>query len=340
MNAIIPSQRGPSGATLRVAGCCLSAALLLSCHKPPPTAEAAAQNTEAKDKPGAGEESAAGGVELKSDEIKKMGIVTTEAKSMMHIPEASGFGIVIAHETIAQAVAELATAVAGERLSRSALARAQKLAGTPGAMPVEFLEAAERQAQVDEAGLLLAQRRLSSALGQNPPWQEQTGSAELAALAGGHTKLVRATFPFGTVGNSIPVALRLARINATAGAKSWESRSVWNAPADSSIPGTSFFALLKSSEVGEGERLLAWAPVGSAESGVQVPAAAAVINGGKYWCYIEEKPGEFVRTELDTSMPTAAGYFVKSGVSAGDKIVISAAGELLARELNPSTTAD
>jgi len=332
MNAIIP--------TLRLAVCCLSAALLIGCHKPPPTADAAAQSTEAKDKPAAGEESAEGGIELKPDEIKKMGIATTEAKSMMHIPEASGFGAVIAHETIAQAVAEVATAVAGERQSRSALARAQKLAGTPGAMPVEFLEAAERQAQVDQAGLLLAQRRLSTALGQNPPWKDQAGSPELAALAGGHIKLVRATFPFGAVGNSIPVALRLTRINATPGAKSWESRSVWSAPADSSIPGRSFFALLKSSEVGEGERLLAWAPVGSAESGVQVPAAAAVINGGKYWCYVEEKPGEFVRTELDTSMPTADGYFVKSGISAGDKIVSSAAGELLARELNPSTTAD
>jgi hypothetical protein len=71
-----------------------------------------------------------------------------------------------------------------------------------------------------------------------------------------------------------------------------------------------------------------------------VPAAAAVINGGKYWCYVEEKPGNFVRTEIDTSMPTAEGYFVKDGVSAGDKIVISSAGALLARELNPSTAAD
>jgi hypothetical protein len=339
MNAITRSKHPPSNTTVRLAVCCVAAALLIGCHKPPPNAEAAAQNTEAKDKPAADGESAEG-VELKADEVKKMGIVTTEAKPMMHIPETAGFGAVIAHETIAQAVADVATAVAIERQSRSALARAQKLAGTPGAMPVETQEAAERQAQVDQAALLLAQRRLTTALGQNPPWKDRAGGPELAALAAGSTKLVRVTFPFGALGNSSPVTLRLARINATPGAKSWESRSVWSAPADSSIPGKSFFALLKSSEVGEGERLLAWAPVGSAESGVQVPAAAAVITGGKYWYYIEEKPGQFVRTELDTSMPTAEGYFVKNGVSAGDRIVISAAGELLARELNPSTTAD
>lgn len=325
-------------AMLLVAVCCVSAALLGGCHKSAQNAEQAAPLAAADDQP-AGEASAAG-IELKADEIERMGIVTTAAKPIMHIPQASGFGTVIAHETIAQAVADLATAAAIERQSRSALARAQKLAGTPGAMPVESLETAERQAQVDQAGLLLAQRRLSTALGQNPPWKDQAASPQLAALAAGSAKLVRVTFPLGTLGTSIPATLRLTRINATPGAKSWESRSVWSAPADSSIPGRSFFALLKADEVGEGERLLAWAPVGTAESGVEIPAAAAVINGGKYWFYVEEKPSEFVRTELDTSMPTAAGYFVKSGVSAGDRIVTSAAGQLLARELNPSTTAD
>jgi hypothetical protein len=339
MNANTRSKHWPSNTAVRLAVHCLAAALLIGCHKSPPNTDAAAQNAEAKEKAAAGEESAEG-VELTADEIKKLGIVTTAAKPMMHIAETPGFGTVIAHETIAQAVADLATAMAMERQSRSALARAQKLAGTAGAMPVETQETAERQAQVDQAALLLAQRRLTTALGQNPPWKEHDSSPELAALAAGYTKLVRVTFPLGALGSSGPVALRLARFNATPGAKTWESHSVWSAPADSNIPGKSFFALLKGSDVGEGERLLAWAPVGTAESGVQVPAAAAVINGGKYWCYVEEKPGDFVRTEIDTSMPTAEGYFVKEGVSAGDKIVISAAGQLLARELNPSTTAD
>jgi hypothetical protein len=317
-----------------LAACCATLTMLLGCHKAPATADKPGE-----DKPAEVSEGAEG-VSLKPDEIKKMGIETTAAKSVMHRPETTGYGTVIAHETIAQAVADIATAAAIERQSRSALARAQKLAGTPGAMPVETLEAAERQAQVDQAALQLAERRLSSTLGQNPPWKAQESSAELSALAAGYAKLVRVTFPLGALGDTSPVALRLARINSTPGARSWETHSVWIAPADSNIPGKSFFALLKGSDAGEGERLLAWAPVGSAESGVQVPAAAAVINGGKYWCYVEEKPGNFVRTEIDTNMPTAEGYFVKDGVSAGDKIVISSAGALLARELNPSTAAD
>jgi hypothetical protein len=39
-------------------------------------------------------------------------------------------------------------------------------------------------------------------------------------------------------------------------------------------------------------------------------------------------------------MPTADGYFVKEGVSAGDKVVTASAGQLLAREMNPSTAAE
>ncbi len=70
----------------------MSAALLGGCHKSAQNAEQAAPHAAADDQP-AGEASAAG-IELKADEIEKMGIVTTAAKAMMHIPQASGFGTV------------------------------------------------------------------------------------------------------------------------------------------------------------------------------------------------------------------------------------------------------
>ena len=71
-----------------------------------------------------------------------------------------------------------------------------------------------------------------------------------------------------------------------------------------------------------------------------IPAAAAVISDGKYWCYVEKKPGTFVRNEIDTSRPTADGYFVTEGISAGDKIVVTAAGQLLAQETNSGAEPD
>ena len=108
---------------------------------------------------------------------------------------------------------------------------------------------------------------------------------------------------------------------------------MWRAPADASLPGRSFFGILRSSEVADGERLLAFASVGAAEQGVVIPYAAVLISAGKYWCYLEGKPGQFVRTEIDPGAPTDEGYFVKEGVAVGAQIVTASAGELLAREL-------
>lgn len=343
MNLLIQSR--PTKLASRLATVIyLTATLSLSgCHKAPNTEPTSPHPAEAKDKSAAGpdsEEHAAAGVTLQPDEIQKLGLVTITLRSTVHTPEATGFATVLPHEPIAQGAAELATAVATERQSRSALARARKLAGTPGAMPLELLESAEKQATVDGAALELAQRKLSSTLGQDAPWSRAGTSSELAAVAAGHTKLVRVTFSLGSLAQSTPTSLRLGRINAKPGDTHWLSRTVWIAPADASVPGRSYFAIVKGIDLGEGERLIAWTPVGDPDTGVEIPAAAVVISNNQYWCYVEEKPGQFVRRELDTSMPTAEGYFVREGFSAGDQVVTSGVGQLLARETNPSTEAD
>src|SRR5262249_4821787 len=147
----------------------------------------------------------------------------------------------------------------------------------------------------------LARQRLSTVLGPNLPWKNAAGSPELLALASGRSKLVRATFPLGSLGNVTPTRLRLSAIDTSPGSRSWPASTVWRAPADATVPGKSYFAVLKEDDVGEGDHLLAWAPVGTPESGVLVPSAAVVISGGRFWCYIEakDKPGTFVRTGFD-----------------------------------------
>ena len=84
-------------------------------------------------------------------------------------PKPSGFGIVIPHDTIATAVAELTTAQAAARQSRAALERAQRLIGTPGAMSADAVESAARQAETDSAALALAEQRLTTIIGAGPP---------------------------------------------------------------------------------------------------------------------------------------------------------------------------
>lgn len=333
-------------AGLYAVGLCVGALLLGGCHKPPAPADSpspsaskaqpAAAAKDASEAPEAAEE----GLRLSPDQVEKMGIVTTIAQSTSYTPEAAGYAVVMAHETLAQGAADLNTAVAVERQSRAALERIQRLAGTPGALPADAQESAGRQAAVDQAALLLARQRLSAVFGQNPPWNDRD-TALLTALADGKIKLVRVTFPLGALEGAVPTSLRLAPIDGTrAGKKSWKATTLWDAPADANVPGRSFFALLKGSDAGEGERLLAWAPVGSPEAGVLIPEAATVISDNKYWCYLERKPGVFVRIEIDTRMPLADGYFMGKAVAAGEKIVTQSAGQLLARETNSGAAAD
>ncbi|MFL6605712.1 MAG: hypothetical protein ACJ8R9_30900 [Steroidobacteraceae bacterium] len=351
MRPITPTAPRRDG-SLILAACAAAMLLLSGCHKALSSADSRAAasgerpaNTgpsepKSKDDQAATDQGPEEGVVLKPEEIEKVGIVTAEARAITNEPEVSGFGVVVAHETIAQAVAELRTAAAAARQSRSAYERSHRLAGTPGAMPAEAQETAERQAAADEAALQLARQRLSSTFGQNPPWKGAENSPELLALASGQSKLVRLTFPLGSLDDATATKVRLGRINASQAGTSWQARSVWRAPADASVPGKSFFAILKDSDASEGDHLLAWASVGAPETGVLIPASAAILSAGKFWCYLEEKPGTFVRTSFDPGRPTTEGYFVKQGVSVGDKIVTASAGQLLARETNPGTEAE
>jgi hypothetical protein len=281
------------------------------------------------------------GLVLDKEQIEKLGIATQPVRSAHFMAETSGYGQVLGHESIALMTAEIATAEAAARQSRAALARVTQLAGTPGAFPAENVEAAEHLAAADAAALNLAQQKLTASLGQHGPWTGASGSTVLRALATGQTKLVRATFPSGSLGAGVPQRLRVARFGGVGKARDWSSSSIWEAPADANVPGRSLFALISGSDVSEGERLQVWAASGdTAQNGVVIPAAAVLLSNDAWWCFVEKPAGHFTRTAIDTSRPLEDGYFVIDGVAVGDAVVTMAAGMLLARELNPSTEAE
>jgi hypothetical protein len=345
----------------------LSLALLGGCGKQQPTADAAKAAPEekaaagdkkgapdekkgdekdaAEEKGAAGEKEEGGSAEVKltEEEVAKLGITTAAATPVQYVPAKQGFGVVTSHDAIAQAVADVATAQAGLRLSEAALARISRLDGTPGAQSAEARESAVRQQAVDAAALRLAEAKLSAMFGQRPPWAGHNDSKLLTDLAEGHAKLVRVTFPLGVLNGAAPNSLRLSRLDAATIGERWTARPVWDAPFDASIPGRSFFAVLQRTDVGEGERVLIWAAgdnSGPAESGIVVPPTAVVVTDGKFWCFVEHEPGVFSRSPVDISRPMADGYFVADSIKPGDLIVTSAAGLLLARQTNPSTEAE
>jgi hypothetical protein len=318
----------------------LGVAMFAGCHRAPAAADV--KDESAKE---AAPKDSAEGVSLSAEQVEKLGIATQAARSMDYRDEIAGYGVIIPHDTIATAVAELSSAQAAQEQSRAAAARAQRLAGTPGAMSADAVETATRQIATDTAAVALAQRRLSSVVGSGLPGGLAAGSA-LQELASGDAKLLRVTFPLGVLQGATPAALRAAPLDGSVPStppvsQGWTVHPLWSAPADPALPGRSFFAVLKGGGAGEGERLLVWAPgTGPAQRGVLVPAAALVISDGKYWCYVEQQPRIYIRREIATDRPIDAGYFVTQGIAPGDKVVTAAASLLLAREMNPSTEAD
>lgn len=320
----------------------LSILLLGACGKQQPAADAAKAAPEEKHAAAVDAAPEAADVKLEPGEIAKLGIVSTAANSVRFIPARQGFAVVMSHDAIAQAVADVQTAQAGARQSKAALARMERLAGTAGAESAEARENAVRQAAIDSAALHLAEAKSSEIVGQHPPWAGQDDSKVLADLAAGRSKMLRVTFPLGALNGTTPSSLRIARLDAGATVERWTARVVWDAPADPGAPGRSFFALLQHTDAGEGERLLVWTnAVGSAgtESGVLVPPTAVVMSDGKYWCFVERQAGVFTRVPLDLSRPMADGYFAGT-VKPDERIVTSGGGLLLARQTNPSSEAE
>ncbi|HEY0339321.1 MAG TPA: hypothetical protein VGC34_00825, partial [Steroidobacteraceae bacterium] len=278
------------------------------------------------------------GVTLTPEQLEKLGVTTQPARSFEYREESTGYGVVLDHQAIAQAVADLQTAEAAAQFSKASLERARQLHGTQGAISTDLEQTAEQKAAVDSAALTLTTEKLSSTWGMKPPWKD-VHDPRVRSLAHGDTQLVKVTFPLGTL-QETPAELQGARIGSGRTDATSDLRPVWIAPADVNIPGRSFFTLLPAGTVAEGERLQVWAPTGRPTSGAVVPMAAIVLSNSKYWCYVERTPGTLVRAEVDTSHPTDGGYFVTEEVKAGDKIAITAAAQLLAKEKGSSEEPD
>jgi hypothetical protein len=79
---------------------------------------------------------------------------------------------------------------------------------------------------------------------------------------------------------------------------------------------------------------------GRLERGVIIPAGAVVWSQGTAWCYVEESPGKFVRTAVQTSNPVSAGWFVTASIDPNARVVTSGAQTLLSEEFRSQIQAD
>jgi len=278
------------------------------------------------------------GLQLQAESLSRLGVRMAPLKAKESQPVVTGYGVVIDLEKLAQVDADLATAEAAVKTSRDALERIRKLFERKvAARPA--LDSAENQEAADAAKLALAQRRAMFVLGVHPPWKTpQERASIMARLEHGSVILVHATFPAGRV-SATPSELGIARPLRSPSSIEWTTSTIWKAPADPAIPGRSFFALVRDTDLSQGERVVVTARQGNPVPGVVVPASAIVVSEGSTWCYVLVEPDTFARRPVDTRMPEGDGYFVTHGLASGDRVVTAGAGLLLAHEANPEPEA-
>lgn len=292
--------------------------------------------------PAAKEDADTPGVTLKAEEMQSLGLTVQPAAAAQYQGQVSGYGVVTALDAIAQADSDFVTAQATAAQSAAAAARAKSLAtGEEAAISREQLEVAESKAAADQAALALARRKSEAAFGLHSPFRDpQSRARMMRELGEGHAVLVRVTVP--AAGGAAPARLVISRMGADA--KSWTSTTIWDAPADPSVPGRSFYAIVQGSDLAQNERVTATIPSGTAQAGVKIPAKAVVFGESEAWVYVQTAARTFLRTKVTTDRPLNTGpggdgYFV-TGIKPGDKIVVDGAGLLLAHEVNPSTAAE
>jgi hypothetical protein len=202
-------------------------------------------------------------------------------------------------------------------------------------------EAAERQSATDDAQLLLAERQEVVVFGSQAPWASaHRDTTVIAELSAGRAVLIKATFPLDSLGAVRPAELSVTHLGARQGLVAWTTRRVWGAPADPTIPGEAFFAILRGSDLQPGEHVLVTAPTGPSVDGVRIPSEALLLSNEHTWCYLETSSRSFRRLRLDLNRPLSDGYFVAAHPSFVRSVVVRGTGLLLARELGALTPRD
>jgi hypothetical protein len=227
--------------------------------------------------------------------------------------------------------AELASAEAALVASQKEFDRLRTLSEQQNASD-RVLQSAEAAARRDKITVESVRLRLVTGWGK-----EIAERADLAdfirSLAALESSVVRIDLPAGEMAGKPPAN---ARIAAFGGKAAVPAQLLGPAPnADPQMQGEGFLFLTKSGSV----RLVPGLAVGGylelqrePLTGFTVPDSAVVRQGGSGWIYVQTGAETFTRRKIPLDHPREDGWFVTQGVTAGDRVVVGGAQELLSEE--------
>jgi hypothetical protein len=252
-------------------------------------------------------------------------VPVTSAQSARAI---TGIATLVSPDALAQLNADLSAAEIAANFSARTLTRYQDTKS----LPVHSVDNAERQLATDRTQLALLKLKLRNTWGDTAPFVDARARQQLVdELSSGRTTLVRLDFP-----RAVEQELTNVRVRRLGGGEETVVSSIWAAPSGSlAMPGTSFYGLMPAGPgLRPGDRAHVTAEGEAATSGVVIPASAVVVYESASWCYVEEKPGVFVRKPVTLAQPVDDGYLV-TDFKPDTKVVVQGASVLLSREAEP-----
>lgn len=275
-----------------------------------------------------------------SDETQgNIGILVAKPAAAQLSPEVKGYGRVLDPTPLATLLTELASARAAYVASSNELVRLKILAAQ-GNAPERALQTGEAVALRDQLAIQSARDRLTLSWGKSIA--EQTDlTAFVQSLTSQNTLLARVDLPLGETMSAPPTGARLV----TLGGDSLEAELLGAAPnVDPLTQGRGFLFLAKpkAAPLLPGEAFTGFLKIpGEPLAGVLVPRAAVVRTEGAGWVYRLDGGSEsFTRIQVALEHPQESGWFVTSGVSTNDYLVVTGAQILLSEELKASIKAD
>jgi biotin carboxyl carrier protein len=218
---------------------------------------------------------------------------------------------------------------AGTTIRSGVGGRLMEADGRPWPRVGDWLTAGETIAQVGDARPIAVPRSGTVVALLAQPGELLQPGQELLRLADFRTVLARVTF--GTLEAKPPATLAFS-----AGVNASRLTGQLQGPAPEADPLTRAPAWLYRVEgagLRPGVALLGYRPDPRGEAGgVLVPSDAVVQWDALAWAFVERAPGTYVRVRVPTDLAVSGGWLVRQGLSAGDRVVVAGAGQLLSEE--------
>jgi hypothetical protein len=270
-------------------------------------------------------------IKLDQDTQARMGLKVSPLTAVQVQPEAKAFGRVLDPAPLAERMAERDSAQAALVASTQELDRLKTLAQGQNAS-AKAIESAESAVRRDEAAVDTAKAHLlmgwGRALASRPDLPILVHS-----LLDEEAAVIRVDLPLGESLKDPPARARVASLSQPDSPLEVEVLSP--APVvDPQMQGQGFLLLCKSRALQPGAAVKAWLALsGHAESGVAVPREALLRHEAEVFVYVQTGEETFVRRPVSLDRPLDAGWFVREGLKATDKVVVVGAQQLLSEEL-------